>query len=147
MLSLPDSCHRVLRQEVERAYPEEGCGVLIGRRADLNESVVRVMPCVNADPEPRRHFAISPEDLITAQRHARSDGLQIIGFFHSHPDRSAEPSDTDLRKAHWTGCVYLICAVHQGKMTEIGATRLLEPRQWVTEPIRRAAADVTVAPD
>jgi proteasome lid subunit RPN8/RPN11 len=135
MLSLPHPCHKTLREEVERAYPEEACGILLGRRGEIDEEVVRVVGCVNVDMEPRRRYTIAPQELIAAQKNARAEGLEILGFYHSHPDHPAEASATDLEEAHWTGCVYLICAVEKGKMVEVAARRLVEPMRWKSERV------------
>ena len=75
-----------------------------------------MIACGNADPEPERRYSIAPRELIAAQKIARQQELEILGFYHSHPDHPAEASDTDLREAHWTGCVYLICGVEKGKL-------------------------------
>lgn len=120
---------------MEHVYPEEACGILLGRRSACCDDVVRVVPCTNVDPEPRRRYSIAPEELLRTQALTREEGLEILGFYHSHPDRSAEPSPADLREAHWTGCVYLICAVEKGTLAAIFAVRLLGPEQWEPEQV------------
>jgi proteasome lid subunit RPN8/RPN11 len=130
MFSLPQDCLDLLRLHVERSYPKEGCGILLGSREDGCELVRRVIPTPNAASEPEHRFVIAPEALIAAQKMAREQGLQIVGFFHSHPDRTAEPSDLDLRQAEWTGCIYLVCAVLRGELIAISGARLIERRRW-----------------
>jgi proteasome lid subunit RPN8/RPN11 len=129
MLCFPYPCHKHLREVVEREYPDEACGILLSRRENADE-VVQVIACTNADPEPGRRYSIAPEELIAAQKHAREDGLEILGFYHSHPDHPAEASPTDLAEAHWTGCVYLICSVEKGALAAISAVRLASPQKW-----------------
>ena len=92
--------------------------------------MVRVIACGNADPEPGQRYRIAPRELIAAQKVARQEELEILGFYHSHPDHPAEASETDLREAHWTGCVYLICGVEKGKLAHIAAVRLVGPEEW-----------------
>jgi proteasome lid subunit RPN8/RPN11 len=135
MLCLPYGCHRYLRADVEQAYPEEACGILIGRREEFDEMVVRVIACGNADPEPWRGYSIAPPELIAAEKRAREEGVEILGFYHSHPDHPAEPSARDLREAHWTGCVYLICGVEKGRLEEIAAVRLTGQDRWAAEQV------------
>jgi proteasome lid subunit RPN8/RPN11 len=149
MLRLPYDCHRRLREDVEQAYPEEACGILLGRRgalahlltaADVGhhdpDDVVRVIACGNADPEPGQRYRIAPRELIAAQKVARQEELEILGFYHSHPDQPAEASETDLREAHWTGCVYMICGVEKGKLAHIAAVRLAGPEEWAAERVQ-----------
>jgi proteasome lid subunit RPN8/RPN11 len=135
MLRLPYDCHRCLREDVEHAYPEEACGILLGGREEADE-VVRVIACGNADPEPGQRYRIAPRELIAAQKVARQDELEILGFYHSHPDQPAEASETDLREAHWTGCVYLICGVEKGKLVHVAAVRLVGPEEWAAERVQ-----------
>lgn len=141
MLCFPHLCHQQLRQAVERAYPEEGCGIMLGLRHEVDDEVARLIPCVNASPEPMRRFSISPEDLVAAQRQARAEELEILGFYHSHPDHPAEASPSDLGEAQWTGCVYMICAVESGVLAAISAARLTAPQQWETVRILFAPPD------
>jgi proteasome lid subunit RPN8/RPN11 len=60
-------------------------------------------------------YHIAPQELIAAQREGRRLGLDIVGFYHSHPDHPAQWSPTDFAEAHWFGCAYVITAVAQGK--------------------------------
>ncbi len=135
MLSIPYQCQIELSGDVEAAYPREACGILMGRREGRELMVARIIRCGNRDPEPERRYSIDPADLIAAQKAAREGGLEILGFYHSHPDHSAEASETDRREAHWTGCVYLICAVEKGKLAAIAATRLVEEGEWAVEAV------------
>lgn len=62
-------------------------------------------------------YNIAPGELIKAQREARNAGLDIVGFYHSHPDHPAQWSKTDFAEAHWFGCSYVITAVDHGHAT------------------------------
>lgn len=135
MLSVPYHCQRDLRADVEKAYPREGCGILLGRREEQDSVVVRVEPCSNRDPEPERRYAIDPAELIAAQKAAREAGLEIVGFYHSHPDHAADASESDRREGQWTGCVYLICAVERGRLAAVAANRLVAEGEWTAEPV------------
>lgn len=84
-------------------YPFEVCGVLVGRNGDPLRGSARVdlvVPVPNREQEaPRVRYQIAPEDLIRIQRAARDLGWEIVGYYHSHPDHPACPSETDRRIA------------------------------------------------
>src|SRR4051812_41348412 len=87
-----------LRRAAETVYPREACGVLLGRMRDGVREVEQAIICRNiADAKPADRYQIAPEDLIAAQKQGRDRGLDIIGFFHSHPDHAANASSTDLQ--------------------------------------------------
>ena len=87
----------------------------------------------------RTHYHIDPREVIRAQRDARERGLDIVGFYHSHPDHSAQWSPTDLAEAHWIGCSYLIVAVENGEAMEtrsfVLAGTLEEDKRLVDEEL------------
>ena len=84
-----------------QGYPLEVCGVLVGRSGGAEgarvEQVVRVPNREQHDPRVR--YQIAPEDLVRVQREARAQGRDIVGYYHSHPDHPARPSETDRRVA------------------------------------------------
>lgn len=112
-LRIPKSLFEQLRQHGEETYPHECCGVLVGEFGEADDRAVRsVVKCGNTRTDsPRNRFHISPADLVRIQREAGLAGLAIVGFYHSHPDCSAQASGTDLAEAHWTGCSYVITSV------------------------------------
>ena len=105
-----------LRAHGEETYANECCGILLGR-ADAD--AIRVTSLVRAGntrtDSAHNRYNIAPEELIAAQRQARNSGLDIVGFYHSHPDHPAQWSKTDFAEAHWFGCAYVITAVAKGK--------------------------------
>lgn len=104
-----------LEAMAEGAWPCECCGVLVGSRTGSSETDVRdVWLTRNTAGDRRRRYQMAPEDLVSAQRLARSRGLQIVGYFHSHPDRRPVPSDLDVREA-WPDLSYLIFEVRHGR--------------------------------
>ena len=86
------------------ASPDECCGVLLGRGDDIVE-VVRTR---NAAKPATTRFLIDPQDHINARRDARTRGLDVVGFYHSHPRAGAAPSNTDLAEAAYPGGLYVI---------------------------------------
>jgi proteasome lid subunit RPN8/RPN11 len=128
-----------LARLAEREYPRESCAVLLGRQSgEVNAAVW----CANVHPEPLHHYAIDPKELIRLQRIARTCGLQIVGFHHSHPEHRAVFSERDLQEAHWPGCVYVITAVRGGRVCE---TRAYLLHHGKTEPRRFAEIALEIA--
>jgi proteasome lid subunit RPN8/RPN11 len=117
-----------IQRHGEATYPHECCGFLLGRV----ESDRRIVQQIRAAPNqrndsPQNRYEISPQDYLRIDREARDSGLDIIGFYHSHPDHPARPSAFDLENA-WPGLVYVIVAVNQGKAGAITAWLLSDDR-------------------
>lgn len=128
-----------------RAYPEEGCGVLVGRDEGARRVVERVVVFGNQREDSRRNrYLISPEQLLQVEREARLEGLDVVGFFHSHPDHPAFPSAFDLEHA-WPYYSYLIVSVAEGRAGEARAWRLAPDRSRfepeAIEPVPAEAAE------
>ncbi len=115
VLRLPHEVYQDLRAHGEETYPEESCGVLLGRPAQDGWHVESAVGAANAlaGQTPRR-FEIASADLVRIVDTARRRGLEIAGFYHCHPDHPAEWSETDLAGAHWVGCSYVITEVARG---------------------------------
>ncbi|SEB60420.1 Mov34/MPN/PAD-1 family protein [Terriglobus roseus] len=115
MLKLTQSDYETLRAHGEETYPNECCGIMLGHTGDCNQ-VVELMRAGNTRTDSAHNrYHIAPQELIKAQREGRKKGLDIVGFYHSHPDHPAQWSATDFAEAHWFGCSYVITAVAQGK--------------------------------
>ena len=111
-LVLPRAVYDTMRIHGEAAYPHECCGILLGTNSDRAIEVRNALPAGNTNLDSAHNrYNISPMDLMRAQREARNHGLDIVGFYHSHPDHPAFWSPTDLAEAHWYGCVYVITSV------------------------------------
>jgi proteasome lid subunit RPN8/RPN11 len=118
VLKLSQSDWHALRAHGEETYPHECCGILLGTMdIDKNERVVKsVIRAGNTRLDSlHNRYNIDPNELIAAQKQARTAGLDIVGFYHSHPDHPPRWSPTDLAEAHWIGCSYVITSVVQGK--------------------------------
>jgi len=97
----------LLRAEGNHAHPQECCGILLGDR----NAIVTALPARNVHPEAQTHFEIDPQALIEAHRAARSGGLQVLGYYHSHPAGPPHPSATDRAEAAHDGMVWaIVCA-------------------------------------
>ena len=116
MLAFSQGEYDEIRKHGEETYPHECCGVLLGQFSGDDRVVEAITRCGNTRTDsPQNRYHIAPQELVRVQRQAREKGLEIIGFYHSHPDHPAQPSSTDLADAHWIGCSYVITAVQQGK--------------------------------
>jgi proteasome lid subunit RPN8/RPN11 len=106
-----------LRQHGEETYPHECCGVLLGEVDDSGHRTVKAIArCSNTRTDsPHNRYRISPAELVRIQFEATAAELNVVGFYHSHPDGPARWSSTDLGEAHWTGCSYVITGVENGK--------------------------------
>ncbi|MDX1530444.1 MAG: M67 family metallopeptidase [Rhodothermales bacterium] len=133
-MTIPEPVLHQLRRHAERAYPEECCGVLLGH---FSEEIVALVPVENRDPEARtRRYLIGPDDYLRAEREAERRGLDVVGFYHSHPDHPARPSPADLAEATFPGFVYTITAVAAGRAEETTAWRLTDDRsRFVPVPL------------
>jgi proteasome lid subunit RPN8/RPN11 len=121
MLRISKADYDLIRWEAERSYPHECCGIILGNVFDGVRHVSMTITCENARTDSlANRYSIRPEQVVAAQKLARSRGENIIGFYHSHPDHPADYSPTDLEEAHWFDCSYVITAVERGA---IGATR------------------------
>ena len=99
-----------IRAHGHETYPHECCGALIGR----DGVVAEILALPNTTEEgPRRRFLVRPSDYREAERRATELGAELLGFYHSHPDHPARPSQYDLDHA-WPNFAYIIVAVAAG---------------------------------
>jgi proteasome lid subunit RPN8/RPN11 len=104
-----------LRAHGEETYPHECCGVLLGHAGDEANQVTEIVRAGNTRTDSAHNrYHIDPAELIRIQRQARKAELDIVGFYHSHPDHPAQWSSTDIEEAHWIGCSYVITRVASG---------------------------------
>ena len=119
-----------MRRHAEETYPAECCGVLLGEVAGEEHRVVRVVRCANVRTDsPHCRYEIDPTELVRIQREARDHGIEIVGFYHSHPDHPPQWSPTDFDNAHWIGCSYVITSVRNGKASETRSFLLTGTRE------------------
>jgi proteasome lid subunit RPN8/RPN11 len=117
MLRIHYDDYEALRAHGEETYPDECCGVLLGKNvAGEGNHVREIVRAGNTRVDSAHNrYHIAPQELVKIQRQARGLGLDIVGFYHSHPDHPAQWSVTDFAEAHWLGCSYIITSVEQGK--------------------------------
>jgi len=130
------------------SYPHECCGALLGRdgfdgtsaTADSVESAIReilaLFPLVNRrDDSPHNRFSVTAEDVRDAEKAAVGKKLDLVGWYHSHPDHPARPSQYDQEHA-WPWYSYVIVSVAGGKPAEMTSWRLSDDRsEYANEEI------------
>ncbi len=142
MLRIAKSDLDSIRAHGEETYPNECCGVLLGTiDIDKDERVVTIVVRAGNTrlDSLQNRYNIDPKELIAAQKQARMAGLDIVGFYHSHPDHPPRWSQTDLVEAHWIGCSYVITNVVKGKAdvtnSFVLAGTLEEDKRFVEEEL------------
>jgi proteasome lid subunit RPN8/RPN11 len=135
-----------IREHGVETYPYECCGALLGQDNGLPESVVldekgrrasrevrSLFPLVNRrDDSPRNRFSVTADDVREAEKAASAQGLEVIGWYHSHPDHPARPSDYDRDHA-WPWYSYIIVSVHTGVPQDMTSWRLKDDRSGYLE--------------
>jgi proteasome lid subunit RPN8/RPN11 len=119
-----------LRAHGEQTYPHECCGALLGRPTPEGWKVTASVRAGNTRTDSAHNrYHIDPAELVRIQRDAMCRGLDIAGFYHSHPDHPAQWSPTDFAEAHWLGCTYVITEVAKGKAEITNAFLLSGPSE------------------
>lgn len=119
----------------ERDYPYECCGLLLGSFSDDSaKTIAEIFPISNAREEQakRNRFLIRPEELIRGERYAETKGLEIVGFYHSHPDHPAVPSQYDLEHA-WPLYSYIVVSVSERLAQDLRSWEMKADRSCFTE--------------
>jgi proteasome lid subunit RPN8/RPN11 len=135
MLYLDENHSTEIAAHGERDYPYECCGLLLGRFDDGgSKSVHEIYPISNAREESakRNRFLIRPEELLRGERYAKEHRLEVVGFYHSHPDHPAVPSQYDLEHA-WPAYSYIVVSVHSGAAIELTSWEMQSDRSKFIE--------------
>ena len=143
-LNLTQAHLESIRQHGAREYPSECCGVLLGKVEGTAKQVTEVVPLKNLRHDParaqellplddpgreteRNRFLIDPLDQLRVEKDARARGLDVVGYYHSHPDHPARPSVYDREHA-WPWYSYVILSVEQGSPQDLTSWVLGEDR-------------------
>jgi proteasome lid subunit RPN8/RPN11 len=129
MSGLGPDAEAEIRRHASETYPDECCGALIAAGGAIVEAYR--LPNTTAAGA-RRRFLIGPEDYRLAEARARERTGSLAGFYHSHPDHPARPSQHDLEQA-WPNLTYVIVAVNGGTPADLKSWRLLEDRSGFEE--------------
>ena len=122
-LRIPTAVYEVMRAHGEETYPHECCGALLGHSTPGGgwQVTAAVRAGNTRTDSAHNRYQIAPIELVRIEREARNEGLDIAGFYHSHPDHPAQWSPTDFAEAHWLGCTYVITEVRGGKAATTNA--------------------------
>ena len=129
MIRIGEQKLQEIREHGVRDYPYECCGLLLGRFDAEGKLVTETYPISNAREESakRNRFLIEPVELMRGERYARDHDLEVVGFYHSHPDSPAVPSQYDLEHA-WPTYSYIIVKTLADEATDLFS--------WEQEPDR-----------
>jgi len=140
-LKMSQEIAQKIREHGAKTYPNECCGALLGRdavetagRATAGgeslpaREVLALFPLVNRrEDSPRNRFSLTAEDVRAAEAAAREKGFDLLGWYHSHPDHAARPSEYDREHA-WPWYSYIIVRVANGRPQEMTSWRLSDDR-------------------
>jgi proteasome lid subunit RPN8/RPN11 len=116
-----------IRAHGAETYPHECCGALLGRDTTPRE-ILGLFPLVNRRADsPRNRFSVTAQDVLDAEKAARQQGFDVVGWYHSHPDHPARPSQYDRDHA-WPWYSYIIVSVAEGKPQDMTSWRLNDDR-------------------
>jgi proteasome lid subunit RPN8/RPN11 len=133
-MMIDETVLEAVRRHAEREYPYECCGALFSRTGRIVEG----LPLSNVTGgERRRRFLVDPDQYRAAEARATALGVTLAGFYHSHPDHPAAPSDFDLEHA-WPNLSYVIVSVRNG--------RAEDARSWRLRPDRAAFDEERLCP-
>lgn len=129
MITISEQLLTEIREHGVRDYPYECCGLLLGRYGADGKLVNETYAISNAREESakRNRFLIEPAELLRGEKYARSRDLEVVGFYHSHPDSPAVPSQYDLEHA-WPTYSYIIVSTKANQATDLFS--------WEQEPDR-----------
>jgi len=128
LLSISKELAERIRAHGAETYPHECCGALLGRDNEPRE-ILGLFPLINRrDDSPQNRFSVTAQDVLDAEQSARQQGLDVVGWYHSHPDHPARPSEYDRDHA-WPWYSYIIVSVAQGQPQDMTSWRLNDDRQ------------------
>ncbi|MBE9222300.1 M67 family metallopeptidase [Cyanobacterium stanieri LEGE 03274] len=149
MIKIKESDLQLIKGEGRLHYPDECCGLLIGKKENNYNVVVKVIPTINdwenqryflreimdkPDLGKQENFAIAPKTMLQIQKEVRGKNLDIIGIYHSHPNHPAIPSEFD-RAIAWEGYSYIIMSVVEKQVEKLFCWQLDEDRRFQEENI------------
>ena len=127
-LRISDALVRRIHVHGVETYPHECCGALLGRDNGAQREIVDLLPLANQrNDSPRNRFEVTPGDVQMAEKKAREMGADVIGWYHSHPNAPARPSEFDREHA-WPWYSYIIVSVEASGPRDTKSWRLRDDR-------------------
>ncbi|HEY0702626.1 MAG TPA: M67 family metallopeptidase [Candidatus Acidoferrales bacterium] len=128
ILKLSNNLAAKIQAHGMETYPHECCGAILGSDENGSRTVLALLPLANRrDDSPRNRFEVTPEDVKLAEQNAKEKNLELIGWYHSHPNAPARPSEFDREHA-WPWYSYIIVSVKAGMPQEMTSWRLQDDR-------------------
>jgi len=128
VLKVPSQLAAKIQAHGMETYPHECCGAILGRDVDGRREVLGLLALANRrDDSPRNRFEVTPGDVQLAEKTAAEKKIELIGWYHSHPDAPARPSEFDREHA-WPWYSYIIVSVQSGMPREMNSWRLQDDR-------------------
>jgi proteasome lid subunit RPN8/RPN11 len=145
ILKISEALAGRIRAHGVETYPHECCGAILGRDGAAGREVLDLMPLANRrDDSPRNRFEVTAEDVRLAEKTARAQNLDLIGWYHSHPDHPARPSEFDRDHA-WPWYSYIIISVQSGQPRDMNSWRLRDDRSaYDSEAIESSAHSASI---
>ncbi len=145
-MKITDAQLKQIYAHAKEAYPYECLGFLVGT-FEAGGLVRRVVRGTNLNVDREDRFEMDPKEFVRAEKEADDEGLNVVGFYHSHPDWPAIPSQTDIVWA-WEGSYYLIVSVHEGRPFNTGIWSLEAEglKRFIQEPLEILDENVLTDP-
>ena len=145
LLKISEELAGKIRAHGVETYPHECCGAILGRETNGAREVLGLMPLANRrDDSPRNRFEVTSDDVRLAEKTARGQHLELIGWYHSHPDAPARPSEYDRDHA-WPWYSYIIVSVQSGQPRDMNSWRLRDDRSaYDSEAIESTAHSASI---
>jgi proteasome lid subunit RPN8/RPN11 len=145
LLKISEELAGKIRAHGVETYPHECCGAILGRESDAAREVLGLMPLANRrDDSPRNRFEVTSDDVRLAEKTARGQQFELIGWYHSHPDAPARPSEYDRDHA-WPWYSYIIVSVQSGQPRDMNSWRLRDDRSaYDSEAIESTAHSASI---
>jgi proteasome lid subunit RPN8/RPN11 len=145
LLKISEELAGKIRAHGVETYPHECCGAILGRDGEGAREVLGLMPLANRrDDSPRNRFEVTSDDVRLAEKTARGQQLELIGWYHSHPDAPARPSEYDRDHA-WPWYSYIIVSVQSGQPRDMNSWRLRDDRSaYDSEAIESTAHSASI---